>query len=133
MGGLKAVVVDASALVEYLFRTKRGLGVEEVLTAPEAELHVPELCDVEVASGLRKALLARRMSEERANLALNAYRSLPLTRHKHEPLLDRVLALRHNLSAYDAVYLALAEALGAELITIDEGLARAARRHLRRR
>lgn len=133
MGHLKPVVLDASAVVDYLFRTGRAVEVEAVLTAPDAELHVPELCDLEVASALRRSLLSRSMTQERANDALEDYRALPLTRHDHDPLLDRVLALRHNLTAYDAAYLALAEALGAELVTVDEGLARAARRHLRRR
>lgn len=133
MGPVKPVVVDASAMVEYLLRAGRAADVEAVVTSPEVDLHVPELCDVEVASALRRLLLRRSMNEERASEALEDYRELTLTRHGAGPVLDRVLELRHELSAYDATYLALAEALDAELITVDEGLARAARRRPRRR
>lgn len=105
--------------------------MEAAVTSPDADVHVPALCDVEVVSALRRALLARSMGEQRAHEALADYRALPLTRHGHEPLLERVLALRHNLSAYDATYVALAEGLGAELLTADRGLARAARSYLR--
>ena len=57
--------------------------------------------------------------------ALEDLRSLDLERHTHEPLLDRVWALRQNLTAYDAVYVALAEALDTTLLTCDGRLARA--------
>ncbi len=117
-------------MVEYLLRTKRSAPVEAVVTSPDADVHVPALCDVEVVAALRRRLLARTLSEQRARQALEDYQALPLTRHGHEPLLERVLALRHNLSAYDATYVALAEGLGAQLVTADEGPARVARRYL---
>jgi predicted nucleic acid-binding protein len=82
---------------------------------------------VEVASALRKGLLSRQMTEKRAAEALADYRDLPMTRYGVEPLLDRLLALRENFSAYDACYVALAERLEASLLTADERLARAAR------
>jgi predicted nucleic acid-binding protein len=125
-------VVDASALVEYLLRTQRAGPVESAVTSADADVHIPALCDVEIVSALRRALLARLLSEQRAREALTDYRGLPLTRHGHEPLLERVLALRHNFSAYDATYVALAEVLGADLVTADEGLARAVRAAQRR-
>jgi predicted nucleic acid-binding protein len=90
---------------------------------------VPALCDVEVTAGLRRALLRDLVSPERAELALEHYRLLPLTRHAHLALLPRVLDLRSNFSADDACYVALAERLGAELLTADERLSRAVHAH----
>lgn len=100
------------------------------MRAPGASLHVPALCDVEVASSLRRLLLHGVLSEERAKEALKDYLDLPLTRHGHLTLLARVLSLRANFSAYDATYAALAERLGATLLTGDENLARAMENHL---
>lgn len=96
------------------------------MRAGETDLHVPALCDVEVAAGLRRAVLQRALSAQRAMLALEDYRDLPLTRHGHLALLPRVLQLRANLSAYDAIYVALGEQLGAALLTADARLRRAA-------
>lgn len=127
---MKRVVVDASALVELLLATELAPAVAAELAAPEADLHVPALCDVEVASALRRALLAGRLDEVRARVALRDLADLPLTRHGHQLLLGRVLALRDNLSAYDATYAALAERLEARLVTADAGLAAAAVGHL---
>jgi len=95
----------------------------------DVELRVPALCDVEVAAGLRRALLGGLLPPERAAQALEHYLLMPITRHGHQGLLSRILSLRSNFSAYDACYVALAEALGAELLTADERLARAARTH----
>ncbi|MCZ6878353.1 MAG: type II toxin-antitoxin system VapC family toxin, partial [Acidobacteria bacterium] len=81
-------------------------------------------------SALRRALLAKRLSEKRATEALEDYLDLPLIRHGHLNLLERVLQLRDNFSAYDATYLSLAESLGAHFVTADDSLARAVRRHL---
>lgn len=93
--------------------------------------HVPALCDVEVVAALRRARRTRRIDDGRLHEALGDYLALALTRHGHEPLLERILALRENFSAYDAAYVTLAEQLGAELLTADRPLARAARTHLR--
>lgn len=124
------LVVDASALVELLLATDLAGRVLEEIGASEADLHVPALCDVEVASALRRSLLTGRLGDSRVLLALQDLADLPLTRHGHQLLLGRVLALRHNLSAYDATYAALAERLGATLVTADGGLAAAARSQL---
>ena len=126
---MTALVADASALAEYLLRTDSGSAVERELRAPAAEVAVPALCDVEVASVLRRAMLRRRLSPERAAEALEDYRDLPLTRHGHLALLHRALQLRENFSAYDAVYVALAERLDGRLVTADAALARAVERH----
>ncbi len=79
---------------------------------------------------LRRLLLRRILSEDRAAEVLRDYLDLPLTRHGHQNLLARVLSLRTNFSAYDATYIALAERLGAGLVTGDESLARATESHL---
>lgn len=90
---------------------------------------MPALCDVEVVSGLRKGVARGILDIDRAELALTQYLELPLTRHGHTALLARMLGLRANMGAYDACYVALAERLGAELLTADEALANAARTH----
>ena len=69
------------------------------------------------------------MNEKRANEALRDYLDLPLIRHGHQGLLTRILTLRDNLSAYDAAYVSLAERLGADLLTTDSLLGRAAQTH----
>ena len=123
------VVVDASIVVEYLLRTPRGRPLEALLREGDADLHVPALCDVEVTSVVRRAVRERRLGGQRAEDALEDYLDLPLARHGHTYLLSRILGLGGNLSAYDATYVALAEWLGARLLTSDERMARAAREH----
>jgi predicted nucleic acid-binding protein len=127
---LRAVVADASALIEYLLRTPRAPLLAAIVEAPGVSLHVPALCDVEVAAVLRRALLTKRLDEGRAREALIDYFDLPITRHGHAALVARILQLRDNFSAYDATYAALAETLGASFVTADDALARAARTHL---
>jgi predicted nucleic acid-binding protein len=89
------------------------------------ELHVPALCDIEVTAGLRRVLLHRELSRERADDALLDYLDLPLTRHGHRSILGRILDLRSSFTAYDASYVALAESLDAALLTADGPLSRA--------
>jgi predicted nucleic acid-binding protein len=121
------LVVDASAVVELLLRTPRGISFGPVLH--EHELHVPALCDVEVIAALRRTLLARTMVIARAEQALGVYRDLRLARHGHLALLARAIALRDNFTVYDACYVALAQHLDAALLTADAPLARATARH----
>ena len=123
------VVVDASALMDYLLRTQEAGGVERILTDPESDLHVPALCDVEVAAALRGLLLGRTLTVRRAREALEDYLDLPLTRHGHTSRLPRILELRENMSAYDATSVTLAERLSAALLTTDRRLARAVSDH----
>lgn len=118
-------VVDASALAEYLLRTPQGKALEAAIIA--ADLHAPALCYVEVAAALRRGLLSGKLDLDRARLALQDLADLPLTRHGHQALLDRVLDLHQNFSVYDATYAALVERLGASLITADGRLTRAVR------
>ena len=81
--------------------------------------------DIEVAQVLRRYVREAQLTDEDAATAIQDLRDLDLTRHAHEPLLDRVWALRKNFSAYDAVYVALAEVLDASLVTCDRRLAHA--------
>jgi predicted nucleic acid-binding protein len=99
--------------------------VASILLAPGAVLHAPYLLDAEVAQVLRRLEQARVLTATRAGEALDDLRALRLVRHAHLPLIERVWELRDNLSAYDALYVALAEALGAPLVTTDRRLARA--------
>ncbi len=122
---MKLVVVDASALAEYLLRTDRGPGVAPVVESPDHDLHVPALCDVELSAVLRRALLSGRLGIRRARSALRDHLDLPLVRHGHRRSLARMLELRENVSAYDAAYVALAERIDADLLTADAALARA--------
>lgn len=119
------IVLDASALVELLLRTDQGRSIATRIADPELGLHVPHLADVEVAQALRRYVREGELDPGAAAAALEDLRSLDLQRHGHEPLLDRVWALRDNLTAYDAVYVALAEALDSTLLTCDGRLARA--------
>ncbi|MEW6321480.1 MAG: type II toxin-antitoxin system VapC family toxin [Acidobacteriota bacterium] len=120
------IVLDASALVELLLETRAGREVAERIADPAIGVHVPHLADVEVAQALRRYAREGAITDADAEVALQDLRDLDLQRHAHEPLLDRVWALRRNLTAYDAVYVALAEALDAVLLTCDRPLSRAA-------
>jgi predicted nucleic acid-binding protein len=88
-------------------------------------LHVPHLLDVEVVSVLRRLVRERILDEEDAYTAIEDLLTLDLQRHSHEALLERAWALRAHVTPYDAVYVALAEALNATLLTCDGKLARA--------
>ena len=89
------------------------------------EVHAPHLLDVEVTGVLRRLVRERRISVRRAETALVALVDLDVTRHAHLPLLARMWALRANLRASDAAFVALAEGLGAPLVTLDLHLAAA--------
>jgi predicted nucleic acid-binding protein len=125
------IVVDASALLEVLLRTTLGSGIERRLFDTPRGLHSPYLLDIEVAQVLRRFTMRGEMEPERARAALEDFVDLPIRRHAHDFLLPRVWAFRNNLTAYDAVYVALAETLDATFMTHDRRLAVAARRHVR--
>jgi predicted nucleic acid-binding protein len=119
------IVLDASALVELLLDTATGQAVAVRIADPTEGLHVPHLADVEVVQALRRYQKDGELDAAAAAIALEDLHALDLQRHAHEPLLDRVWELRHNLSAYDAVYVALAEVLDTTVLTCDRRLARA--------
>lgn len=116
------IVLDASALLELLLVTDKGGEVAERIAAPEETLHAPHLIDLEVAQVLRRYVARRQLDEARASQALEDLLDLDLNRYPHDVLLDRIWELRHNASAYDAAYLALAETLEAPLLTSDARL-----------
>ena len=124
------IVVDASAVLEVLLRTTLGAAIESQLWRESDALHSPHLLDVEIAQVIRRFTIAREIEVERAQAALDDFIALPISRHPHEFLLPRVWSLRNNFTAYDAVYVALAELLEATLLTHDRRLATAARRHV---
>ena len=120
------IVVDASALLEVLLRTPVAVAVEDRLLAPGETLHAPHLLDVEIAQVIRRYAANGEIDGERGRLALDDLADFPLQRYPHDLLLRRIWSLRHNLTAYDAVYVALAEALDAPLLTRDRRIAAAA-------
>lgn len=118
------IVVDASAILEVLLRTPCGEDLTPRLLASNEALCVPHLIDVEIAQVLRRFALSGQIGSERGRDALRDLADLPLERFSHEPLLERAWMLRENMTAYDAMYVALAEALDAPLVTRDEKLSK---------
>jgi predicted nucleic acid-binding protein len=118
------IVLDASAALELLLNRRAAAGLRTRLFAAGQTLHAPEVIDLEVLQVLRRFVRDRDLSPERAIEALHDYRDLGIEHYSHELLLDRVWELRANLTSYDAAYVALAELLGASLVTADQRLAR---------
>jgi predicted nucleic acid-binding protein len=118
------IVADASAVIEVLLNTSRSRDVAERLLDPAETLHAPHLLDVEVAHVLRRYLASGELDARRGEEALLDFLALPLARYSHDLLLPRAWELRHALTAYDAMYVVLAEALGADLVTCDARLGR---------
>ena len=119
------IVVDASALLEFLLQTRLGARVEARLFRDEDDLHAPHLVDVELVQGLRRLVRTGEVSAARAAEAIADLLDLDLHRHAHVDLLGRAWRLRDNLTAYDAMYVALAEAIAAPIVTCDNPLANA--------
>jgi predicted nucleic acid-binding protein len=119
------IVLDASSAVELLAGSRLGKAVVE-RTRPRAEsLHAPHLLDLEVAQTFRRCVAAGILSSARAREALDDFALLDIERYPHAQLLPRIWQLRENLTAYDAAYVVLAEALGCPLLTCDRRLAQA--------
>ncbi len=118
------LVVDTSAVLEALAARDPAPGLVERLAGDDG-LHGPHLLDTELLHALRRLTRTGAISEERAADARGDFAELALARYPHEPLNDRVWELRHNLTAYDATFVALAEALGVPLVTCDARLASA--------
>lgn len=119
---MTVLVVDASVLAVALADDgSEGSRARDRLRGEE--LAAPELVDLEVASVLRRQRAAGKLDDRRARLALTDLADLPMRRAPHLPLLARCWELRDNLTVYDAAYVALAEALGAHLVTADRRIA----------
>jgi predicted nucleic acid-binding protein len=119
------IVIDASAMLEFLLQTALGARVEARLFRDGEQFHAPHLVDVEVTQGLRRLVRTGEVSSARAADAIADLVDLDLHRHAHADLLARAWQLRENVTVYDAMYLSLAEALDAPVITCDVPLARA--------
>lgn len=119
------IVVDASAVLELLLRTPKAEVLDKRLLSATARLHAPHLIDVEVTQTLRRLTLSGDLGERRAVQAIDDFRGILIERHTHTDLVGRVWQLRTALTAYDAMYVALAEALDSPLVTCDARLARA--------
>lgn len=115
------IVIDASALLEVLLRTPAAGEVEARLFSG-ATVHAPHLLDLEVTQVLRRYVHTGDLTSTRAAAALKDFSDLRIERYAHQPFLPRIWDLRANVTAYDAAYLALAEALDAVLVTRDHRL-----------
>jgi predicted nucleic acid-binding protein len=118
------MVLDASGAIEFLLNTARGRQVGARLADDAEVVRAPHLIDIEIAHVLRRYVLDGTLDEEHAARTLRHWRQLDVERYPHEPFLDRVWRLRDNVTAYDAIYVALAGALGELLVTADRKLAR---------
>jgi predicted nucleic acid-binding protein len=118
-------VVDASLIVRLLANRRQDDLLRQRLSGPRA-VHAPQLVDAEVASGIRGLLLGGRVNRTRAGEMVEDFLGLRIVRHPMPPLLPRVIELRDNFTAYDALYVALAEALRLPVLTADAKFARTA-------
>lgn len=113
------MVVDASAIMEMLLGTGKGLQVERRVFGANETLHEPHLLDLEVLQVVRRHLLSKLIDVVRAQQALDDFRTLKFKRYAHDVFQRRIWSLRNNFTAYDAMYVALAEEIGATLVTCD--------------
>jgi predicted nucleic acid-binding protein len=118
------LVVDTSAVLAALAGGEPSAELLDTL-ARDGDLHAPHLVDIEFLHGLRRLALAGALTEARAADARADFAELTLVRYPHHELSDRIWGLRHNLTAYDGAFVALAEALAAPLVTCDAHLASA--------
>ena len=125
------IVIDASVMVEVVLRSEAGEAARPRLLRRRETLHAPHVLDLEVANALRRCLARGEIDDRRGREALADLTNMSIERHGHQPLLERIWQLRDNLTAYDAAYLALAETLGAPLLTRNTGLASIAGHHAR--
>jgi len=119
------IVLDASAVLEFLLRSRVGLEIEKRILSPREILFAPHLLDLEVTQVLRRYCASGEIDSARGKEAIEDLNDLPINRYPHDIFLHRVWELRHNMTAYDAVYVALAETLPAPLLTRDAHLASA--------
>jgi predicted nucleic acid-binding protein len=117
------IVIDASALLEILLRTQRADALMARALDASERLHAPQLLDIEVTQVLRRLVQRKELPLVRAEQAFDDLSNLVIERHEHQWLVQRIWQLRDSLTAYDGCYVALAEALGAPLLTCDAKLA----------
>lgn len=125
------IVLDASTVTELLVGGPLADKIRQDLTEHDEALAVPSLLDIEVISALRGLAQVQRIDSHRAGELLAALANLPAKRYEHTPLLGRVWELRHNFTAYDAVYIALAEATDSVIYTTDRKLVKGHRAQTR--
>jgi len=116
------IVLDASVVVELLTNGILADSIRNELAGSDESFIVPHLIDVEVTSALRKLAASERIDAHSSGQFLAGLETLPAERFSHTPLIGRIWELRHNFTAYDATYIALAEATGSVLYTCDEKL-----------
>ncbi len=121
-------MVDCSLVIDVLSAREGDEALRRRLSAPRA-LHAPHHLDVEVASAVRGLAAGRKITDHCGEQMLADYSRLRITRHPVWPYHPRMWELRHNLGACDAAYIALAEALGCELLSGDVKLKNAAGHH----
>ncbi len=123
------IVLDASAVIEWLLQSPVGAQIERRIFSRSESLHAPHLVDVEVAQVLRRYVRDKAITAERGREALEDLGDLALNRYPHDFLIPRIWELRATLTAYDAAYVALAELLDAPLLTCDGKIASAPGHH----
>ena len=123
------IVLDASAAIDWLLHTPAGIKVDQRIYSRSETVHVPHVLDLEVAQVLRRFVRDGNLSSGRADVALQDLMDVRFTRYPHWRLLPRIWQLRHNLTAYDGAYIALAELLNAPLITRDRRVSSARGHH----
>ena len=117
------IVIDASTLIDALLDVRGAARVAERLFGAGETLHAPHLIDIEVAQVMRRYSRSGEIDAARGMQILEDLNDFPIARYPHHPFLSRIWELRHNVTAYDAAYVALAEALAAPLLTRDAKLA----------
>ena len=118
------LVVDTSAALAALVAEEPNAALVERLGA-DGDLHAPHLIDVELVHALRRLVHRGELAGDRAQAARADFGDLPIVRYPHVALVDRMWELRDNVTAYDAAFVALSEALGVPLVTTDARLASA--------
>ncbi|MGH3065001.1 MAG: type II toxin-antitoxin system VapC family toxin [Gaiellaceae bacterium] len=119
------IVVDASSVVPYLVELGEDSDWVADRLRNELTFYAPELIDPEALSGLRRLVVQQLISAEAATQAVADLLDARIVRYPHRPFVQRAWELRGRLTSYDALYVALAEAIGATLVTTDRRLARA--------
>ena len=123
--GSSAAVADASAVIALIINDAAASALRTRLSG-DVLLYAPAVIDLEVLNTIRRYLLHREIDAAEAEIAFQVYAGIEIMRFAHDPLFFRIWSLRGNLTAYDAAYVALAEALRVPLITLDARLAKAA-------